>query len=366
MPTTIVITSEELAKIEAPGLRDRPTKPSIPRWRRLASGLFILCPPLLFILCIVDLVRSIRKEPAERHAYAMHYWALLLACCVIWCIAVAGFALWGPNSSTVRVVSSSTITVALLPPNPSDDVLSGKDIAKHFLPLVVAIFNPEQPAFFVGDGNDIQVIGAGAIAYAEPHGFLVLTSRHVVDGLLTGSGIGQEVGVSLQDDQLALATVVGLHDHLDLALLWVGRDVGETEFLQSLRSFDSIEVGEQVYAIGHPGGLAYSISSGLVAQKRDGHLVQISAPISPGNSGGPVYDCHGRLVGIVQSVIDKSINPNAENLNFAVRVDDLFVPEAWTLADTGRAALETITAARLKASARAETTTDQIEAVLMD
>jgi S1-C subfamily serine protease len=76
-----------------------------------------------------------------------------------------------------------------------------------------------------------------------------------------------------------------------------------------------------------------------VAQKRGDDLIQISAPVSPGNSGGPVYDSDGRLVAIIQSVFDKTRSPNAENLNFAVSADDLLVPDAWMLAKEGKFAL---------------------------
>src|SRR5204862_12392 len=88
--------------------------------------------------------------------------------------------------------------------------------------------------------------------------------------------------------------------------------------------------------IGHPQGLTYTVSSGLVSQKRDSELIQISAPISPGNSGGPVYDSRGNLIGIVEAVIDKVRSPNAENLNFAVRADILLKTRDWDLTDIGK------------------------------
>lgn len=340
----IVITPEDLKDTEAPAEEKLPEKPPIPLWRRLLTGLLILCPPVLFVVCIVDLVRTLRKETSVRHAYAMHYWALLLASCVIWTVVTIGLSVWLPDTTMPSLLESSAITVASLPTHFPDGVLSGQDIAQQFSPLVVAVFHPGLPHFSIDDGVINGATGAGAIAYADRDGFLILTSRHVVENLSSEPGVGQEVGVCMQDDQMALATVVGLHDDLDLALLWIGRFDGESKFLQPLRSFGSVEVGEQVYAIGHPQGLAFSISSGLVAQKRGEDFVQISAPVSPGNSGGPVFDRHGRLIGIVESVFDKEINPNAENLNFAVRVDDLFVPEAWTLDTRGRTAMDSIAA----------------------
>ena len=55
----------------------------------------------------------------------------------------------------------------------------------------------------------------------------------------------------------------------------------------------------------------------------NGSTIQMSAPVSPGNSGGPVFDDRGNLVAIVTSMVDKHGDPNAENLNFAVRADAL-------------------------------------------
>jgi hypothetical protein len=65
-------------------------------------------------------------------------------------------------------------------------------------------------------------------------------------------------------------------------------------------------------------------------------MLQISAPVSPGNSGGPVYDEQGNLVGVVSSTLDKSAQPNAENLNFAVAAKALLREAGWDFAQGGR------------------------------
>jgi hypothetical protein len=355
----VVITAEDLAELEpAPDAPRRPTR--MPLWRRLISAVLVLCPPLLFLVGLIDLVLAYRKEATVRHQFAMHYWALLLASCVLWTVAAVIFALWAPAHQTAEVALRNTaITVADLPDGHSDGALSGRDIARRFSPLVVTVFHPEHPPFLTDNGFEVFAAGAGAITYAARDGFLVVTSRHVVEEILFRPEVGEPLGVSLKDNQRALATVVGLHNELDLALLWVGRHYGDSEYVQALRPFSTVEVGEQVYAIGHPAGLSFSLSSGLVSQKRGDDLVQISAPISPGNSGGPVYDTRGHLVGIVQMVVDKSLNPNAENLNFAVRVDDIFTPDAWQLAEQGRSALDAVAARRLAAGSAAEPPTDE-------
>jgi S1-C subfamily serine protease len=81
--------------------------------------------------------------------------------------------------------------------------------------------------------------------------------------------------------------------------------------------------------------LRFTLSTGIIS-RRDQDALQISAPVSPGNSGGPVYDEHGNLIGIVTSMIDRSMSPNAENLNFAVRADAVLESDRWDLSGLGR------------------------------
>ncbi|HEX4604880.1 MAG TPA: S1C family serine protease, partial [Candidatus Angelobacter sp.] len=59
--------------------------------------------------------------------------------------------------------------------------------------------------------------------------------------------------------------------------------------------------------------------------------LQVSAPISPGNSGGPVYDELGNLLGIVTSKVARSMEPDAENLNFAISTDALLHEADWEM-----------------------------------
>ena len=89
--------------------------------------------------------------------------------------------------------------------------------------------------------------------------------------------------------------------------------------------FDDLERGEKVYAIGNPAGLENTITDGLLsglrtAQDTVQRLVQISAPISPGSSGGGVFDGRGRLIGMSTFIL----RPNTgQNLNFALPVDEI-------------------------------------------
>lgn len=89
----------------------------------------------------------------------------------------------------------------------------------------------------------------------------------------------------------------------------------------NLRSAGKVRVGETVYVIGNPQGLSLSLSDGIVSQLRfspkySDPLIQITAPISRGSSGGGVFDSSARLIGISTFAVE-----DGQNLNFAVPVD---------------------------------------------
>ena len=247
------------------------------------------------------------------------------------CIAAAALALRTNDTTPKSSLNTSAVSFSAEPKVPSTHALSGKEIVQNLSPLVVVV--RQEGSLFLND----QACGAGAIVSADDRGCLILTSRHVIDAICRDDDQNQVVQISAQDGQQAIARVVGIHQSLDLALLLVRREAATAEFVQPVREYAGIEIGEQVFVIGHPEGLEFSISNGLISQKRSKELLQISAPISPGNSGGPVYDNRGCLVGIVQCVLDKTRHPNAENLNFAVRADVLQNSEDWVLAETDKA-----------------------------
>lgn len=90
--------------------------------------------------------------------------------------------------------------------------------------------------------------------------------------------------------------------------------------VHGLRAIRNLEVGETVFAIGNPRGLRRTISQGLVSGVRDlaeQRLVQTTAPISPGSSGGGLFDARGNLVAITSFVLRES-----QQLNFAIPAED--------------------------------------------
>ena len=91
----------------------------------------------------------------------------------------------------------------------------------------------------------------------------------------------------------------------------------------TLGDSDRLQVGEEVVAIGNPLSLESTVSNGIVSAIRTvedegGKFVQITAPISPGSSGGPLFNMAGEVVGITTSHIK-----GGENLNFAIPINDV-------------------------------------------
>jgi serine protease Do len=94
------------------------------------------------------------------------------------------------------------------------------------------------------------------------------------------------------------------------------------EPVAGVRSWESLEVGEAVYAIGNPRSLARTMSEGLVSGKRlvrGSRWVQTTAPISPGSSGGGLFDQRGNLVGITTGSLR-----DAQGINFAIAADEFW------------------------------------------
>jgi S1-C subfamily serine protease len=90
----------------------------------------------------------------------------------------------------------------------------------------------------------------------------------------------------------------------------------------NVRRVADLAVGERVYTIGNPSGLAKTLGEGLISGLRqtDGiHYVQTSAPISPGSSGGALVDSRGSLVGITTF-----LHKEAQNLNFAIAAEEFW------------------------------------------
>ncbi len=166
-----------------------------------------------------------------------------------------------------------------------------------------------------GRGVPDRVLGSGF--YIDPDGY-ILTNYHVVESEVdpTYEGFSRAYIRPPDDPQSRIpARVIGYDRFLDLALLKVERP---SDVVVPITAVPGLPSGEPVVAIGSPGGLERTVTSGIVsaAGRRFlpvGNSIQVDVPINPGNSGGPLLDANGRLVGIIFAGIEQF-----EGINFAI------------------------------------------------
>jgi len=155
-------------------------------------------------------------------------------------------------------------------------------------------------------GKPIALGSAVAIGPDE-----LVTNKHVVSD-------GSKYWVR-QGDKTWSATASAISPEEDLCILKVeGLNV---DVRPAIRSVDTLVIGERAYAIGAPEGFELSISEGLISGIRKesfGFVIQTTAAISHGSSGGGVFDSKGNLIGITTFTLD-----NAQQLNFAMPAEDI-------------------------------------------
>jgi serine protease Do len=181
------------------------------------------------------------------------------------------------------------------PPHPPvpPQALTVADIAARALPAVVTI-------------RTAQSLGTGFVVRSDGW---IATNLHVIVG-------GPRVRVTLRDErELDVVELLAASPEYDLALVRVQARGLRTV---SLGDSDSMRPGDPVVAIGNPLGLEDTVSNGLVSARRkfDGfEVLQVSAPIAAGSSGGPLFNEHGEVVGIATAILR-----GGQNLNFGVPV----------------------------------------------
>ena len=182
------------------------------------------------------------------------------------------------------------------------------EIFDAYSKAVISVADTVGPAvvsIVIGDGNngrDPEQVGTGSGVVIAPDGY-ILTNDHVVQD----SG---RMKVSLTDGTSLSATLVGKDPATDLAVIRA-----DTSFLTAAVLGDSVRlrVGQLVIAIGNPFGFQSTVSTGVVSalgrtlRSRQGRLIeniiQHTAPLNPGNSGGPLVDATGNVVGINTAII---------------------------------------------------------------
>lgn len=173
-------------------------------------------------------------------------------------------------------------------------------------------------------GQAVQSASSGSGFIITDDGYIV-TNYHVISG-------GTSVSVTLNNGMTYQAQVIGGEEDYDIAVLKI--DSGETKLKSVvLGQSANLLVGEDIVAIGNPlGELTFSLSEGIVSCLNreinvDGtpfNMIQISAAVNSGNSGGPLFNTYGEVVGIVSAKYSSSSSgASVEGLGFAIPIDDV-------------------------------------------
>ena len=213
--------------------------------------------------------------------------------------------------------SDSSITAA----SSSGSSLTTEQVADLVSPSVVVI-TTEQVVYSQWSwyGQNQVESGAGSGVIISSDGY-ILTCAHVVDGAST-------ITVTIGDKDYT-ATLVGEDTTSDIAVIKIDAD-GLTP--ATVGNSDSLKVGQSVMAVGNPlGELGGTVTGGMISALNRSvtiqgsssvntmSLIQMDASVSPGNSGGGLFNMNGELVGIVNA---KSSSSDAEGLGFAIPIND--------------------------------------------
>ena len=205
-----------------------------------------------------------------------------------------------------------------------DDVLTAADIYKRDAPGVAFIrartIAASQSPFDLGAPQDSESTGSGFVIDDDGH---VLTNAHVIDHATS-------VSVTLSGTQTVQASIVGKDESTDLALLRIDPEGIDLRPLE-LGTSKTLQVGDPTVAIGNPFGFDRTLTTGVVSalQRRitapDNYtiedVIQTDAALNPGNSGGPLIDAGGRVIGINSQIATGGGGNGSVGIGFAVPID---------------------------------------------
>ncbi|UPU38206.1 trypsin-like peptidase domain-containing protein [Geomonas paludis] len=165
--------------------------------------------------------------------------------------------------------------------------------------------------------EDIAVVGSGFIVAKDG---TIVTAQHVIDG-------HRSVYITTWDNKVYRAKLARQSKEDDIAILTMEVGGGSFPFMPMGNS-DNLEIAEPVIAIGNPFGITFTVTSGIVSAlnrtlgEGTRKLIQTDAPLNPGNSGGPLLNLNGEVIGISDAIYSpgKGVDGEAFNVGLAFAV----------------------------------------------
>lgn len=226
-----------------------------------------------------------------------------------------------PKQLTARDVNDVIVAaMASATPPPAFSV----GVHRAVMPSLVLVQTQGEPeASSTGDGDPRSGRGLGTGVVINDQG-AILTSLHVVQGV-------NEIKVTFADGTESPAMIVTEQPENDIAVL-VALNPPAQIIPATLGNPGSLRIGDEVYAVGNPLGLYGSMSAGVVSGlkrsfKPDSagvelkELIQFDAAVNPGNSGGPLLNRYGQVVGIVAALVNPAGQDAFAGIGFAVPIN---------------------------------------------
>ncbi len=243
---------------------------------------------------------------------ARPYLALVAAAALGGGLAVGAVAVLGGLDGGTTVVTETVPSPTETTAPPAKSMTVGQ-IYDRAAPGVVQITSVTNDAAFGGGG----ALGSGFVVDKSGH---IVTNFHVVDG-------ADQIRVSFSNRDTVEAQLVGVDPSTDLAVLRVDASANALTPLP-LGNSDKVRVGDPVVAIGNPFGLDRTATSGIVsAVQREitapnrfaiDHVIQTDAPINKGNSGGPLLNMRGQVIGVNTQIETGGVAAGNVGIGFAV------------------------------------------------
>lgn len=270
------------------------------------------------------------KKPRERSGEAHRSGTLKLACMCLVCALVGGlvggFISWNAvkgnladgtaKDNSVKPISGTTVGKRV-----STETASANEIYELGCKQTVGVSLESTRANIFGQQSSSAVAGTGFIITSDGY---IMTNYHVIESAQKSE---HKIQVLFKDKSSFEAKIVGFDEDNDVAVLKI--DASDLSPV-SIGNSDDIAVGDSVFAIGNPlGELDFSMTSGRVSAldrsitiERNGtaiNMFQFDAAINSGNSGGPVYNESGEVIGIATAKVGSS---GVEGLGFAIPIND--------------------------------------------
>ena len=266
------------------------------------------------------------KKPKEKKSEARNGRILKLICVCLVCALVGGlvggFVSWSALKSRLPSASSDKpIVPSVETKNVSNETATANDIYSVGCRQTVGISLEVTSANIFGLTSSSAVAGTGFIITSDGY---IMTNYHVIEPAYENN---YKITVLFKDGTSYDASVTGFEEDSDVAVLKI--DANDLSPV-SIGNSDNIAVGDSVFAIGHPlGELDFSMTSGRVsaldrsitADRNSApiNMFQFDAAINSGNSGGPVFNESGEVIGIATAKVGSS---GVEGLGFAIPIND--------------------------------------------